>query len=92
MRFADKKYKIFLLLGLSGILTGLTLVFPKVGFIEWLSLVPMALAVYALADGDKLKRRYIYLYGLFFFGVFYVVSFHWFVNIHNIKVWNIKTS
>lgn len=82
MRFADKKYKIFLLLALSGILTGLTLIFPQVGFFEWVTLIPMALAVYELADGERLKLGFIYLYGLFFFGVFYVMTFHWFVNLY----------
>lgn len=82
MRIADRKYKIFLLLGLSGILTGLTLVFPQIGFLEWVSLVPMALALFAIADDERVKLRHIYLYGLYFFGIFYVVCFHWFVNLY----------
>ena len=82
MRAADKKIKIFLLLGISGVLTGLTLIFPEIGFLEWISLVPMGLVLYELADTETVKLRHIYLYGLYFFGVFYVMAHHWFFNLY----------
>ena len=37
------RYKSFLALALGGVLTGLTLVFPVVGFFEWITLVPVGM-------------------------------------------------
>lgn len=79
---ADTKWKRFLLLAVSGVLTGLTLVFPRVGFLEWLTLVPMALFLLLEADSDGRRCRSMYGYGFFFFMCFYVVVFHWFVNLY----------
>ncbi len=78
----NTKWKRYLLLIISGVLTGLTLVFPKIGFLEWLTLVPMAIFVLSEIDSDKYRGRKIYGYGLIFFLSFYVVVFHWFVNMY----------
>lgn len=72
----------FLMLALSGILTGLCLVIPKIGFLEWLTLVPCALFLLTLASKDGLRLRALYGYGVFFFSAFYLVNFHWFVNLY----------
>ena len=42
----------FLMLALSGVLTGLCLVIAKIGFFEWLTLVPCALFLLTLASKD----------------------------------------
>ena len=39
----DKRYKCFLLLAVSAILTGLTLVFSQIGLVEWITLTPLLL-------------------------------------------------
>lgn len=75
----------FLILALSGILTGLCLVISKIGFLEWLTLVPCALFLLKIDDtteGGKIKLRALYGYGVFFFMAFYIVNFHWFVNLY----------
>lgn len=72
----------FLMLALSGILTGLCLVISKIGFLEWLTLVPCALFLLTLASKDGLRLRALYGYGVFFFMAFYIVNFHWFVNLY----------
>lgn len=82
MKFADTKAKRFLLLAISGLLTGFTLVFPKVGIIEWLTLAPLALFFFGTANDEKLKPRHFYGYGFFYFMCFYIVNFHWFVNLY----------
>ena len=82
---ADKRWKRFLLLALSGILTGLTLVFPKIGFLEWLTLVPVGIFLILEADSDTRRLRGMYGYGFFFFLCFYVVVFHWFVNLYPLE-------
>ncbi len=72
----------FLMLALSGILTGLCLVIPKIGFLEWLTLVPCALFLLTLASRDGLRLRTLYGYGVFFFASFYIVNFHWFIDLY----------
>ena len=81
-KLTDAKWKRYLLLASSGILTGLTLVFPQIGFLEWLTMVPAAIFILSELDSDKYRARKIYGYGLFFFLSFYVVVFHWFVNMY----------
>lgn len=78
----DKKYKRFLLLAVSGLLTGLTVIVPQLGFLEWITLVPAALFLLLEASDPERKLRSLYGYGLFFFLVFYMVGFHWFVSLY----------
>ncbi len=85
MSFADKRYKRFLLLFVGGILTGLTLVMPSIGFIEWLTLVPVGIFIFSVAESDNIRLRGMYGYGFFFFMCFYVVVFHWFVNLYPLE-------
>ena len=71
-----------LLLAVSGVLTGLTLVLPKIGFIEWLTLVPVGLFLLCQADEPPARRRTTYGYGFFFFMCYYMMVFHWFVFLY----------
>ncbi len=81
----DKVYKRFLMLGLSGFLSGLCLAFPKIGFLQWLTLIP-ALVFFLDCQGEKkLKLGAAYGYGFFFFMSFYLVVFHWFVNLYPLE-------
>ena len=72
----------FALLALGAILTGLTLVITELGIIEWVSLVPSALAIVSVCRDKTVRRRGIYGYGFFFFMCFYLVNYHWFVNLY----------
>ena len=78
----DKKYKRFLLLAISGILTGVTVILPQVGFLEWITLAPAALFLIIEASDLTRKLRSLYGYGLFFFMMFYMVGFHWFISLY----------
>ena len=78
----DRKLNRFLLLAVGGVLTGLTLVFPRLGFLEWLTLVPVGLFLLSEADEPHTRFRGTYGYGFFFFMCFYVVVFHWFVFLY----------
>ncbi len=78
----DRKSKRFFALAVSGVLTGLTLVFPQIGFIEWLTLIPVGVFLLTLCDGDGLRARSAYGYGFFFFMCYYCVVFHWFINLY----------
>ncbi len=79
----NKRVKIFLLLAVSAVFTGLSVTFSKYfGTLEWISLVPMVIALKFLCDTEKLKFRRAYLFGLFYFEIFYAVCFHWFISLY----------
>ncbi|MBE6547063.1 MAG: apolipoprotein N-acyltransferase [Ruminococcaceae bacterium] len=82
MVLTEKRYMRFLLLALGGVLTGLTLVFPAVGFFQWLTLIPVGLFLLEHAVRPTVRLRSLYGYGLFFFLCYYIVVFHWFVNLY----------
>lgn len=78
----QSKLRRFLLLLCSAGLTGLTLVFPKLGFLEWITLIPLAIFLIEYAADRSVRLRSLYGYGLFFFWSFYLVVFHWFINLY----------
>ena len=86
-----------LYLALSAILTGLCVAFSTVigGIAEWFTLIPAALVMYSLSDGDrrtvtdksgKAKRGpgllAVYGMGFFFFMAEYVPIYHWFFSMY----------
>lgn len=79
--FAEKRIYRLLLLAVSAILTALCLVYPKMGFLEWFSLIPCAIAMFSFAE-KGIKPLEAFFYGLFFFGIYYVVIYHWFVAMY----------
>lgn len=82
LEILDKRYVRFLLLALGAALTGLTLVAPALGILEWGSLIPSALALIAVARDKNVRGRGLYGYGFFFFFCFYLVNYHWFVDLY----------
>lgn len=72
----------FLFLAAGALLTGLTLVFPQAGFIEWVSLVPVALVMITYFSDRNVRLRKAYAYGFFFFMCYFMVTFHWFINLY----------
>ena len=81
----DKFYKRILLLCVSGLLTGLTVTFPKIGILGWITLTPFAIFLLSVAVDRKVKLRSLYAYGLAFFMSFYIVCFHWFINLYPLE-------
>lgn len=81
-RLTDRKYKKFALLLIGAVLTGLTLVFPAIGLLEWVTMIPVGIFLLSQASKDEYRLRSMYGYGFFFFMCFYVVVFHWFVNLY----------
>ena len=82
LEMLDKRYVRFLLLAIGAVLTGLTLVCPTIGILEWITLIPAAIAAIAIANDKRVRGRGLYGYGFFFFFCFYVVNYHWFVNLY----------
>ena len=75
----------FIFLMLGGALTGLTLVFTKVGFIEWITLIPMALVLLVRASDRGVKLRSLYLDGFVFYYSYYLVCYHWFIYLYPLE-------
>jgi apolipoprotein N-acyltransferase len=78
--FSVGKFRVPLLLA-SALLTALTVMFPQIGILEWITLVPFALVCFSFAErGTPMKRSFLYL--LMFFGVYYFAVFHFFVTMY----------
>ena len=80
----NKKYRYILLL-ISGLLTGFTLIFPKVGFLEWITLIPACAVLFVRASDRDVKLRSLYLDGLVFFYSYYIVCYHWFAYLYPLE-------
>ncbi len=65
----------FLLIGAA--LTALTLIFPKLGFLEWVTMIPMMIGVYRLCESDACSLKKAYGYGFLTVYVFYFLVYHW---------------
>lgn len=85
MILTDKFYKRILLLCLSGLLTGITVAFPQFGILGWVSLIPFAIFLLSVASDEKTRLPALYGYGFAFFMSYYIVIFHWFVNLYPLE-------
>lgn len=71
-----------LLLAVSGALMALPIVFPTVGFLGWIGLVPGAAVLLTAARDPSVRLRRMYGYGFLYFLPFYAVGFHWFIAMY----------
>lgn len=72
------KRKIPLMLISSGLLSSIPLVFTSLGFLQWISFIPAAIALIWSAEDENVRLRKLYGRGLLFFWSYYIVTFHWF--------------
>ena len=70
----------YLLIG--AVLTGLTLVFPVLGFLEWITMVPLFIGAYRLACSERHGLMRTYWYGFLTVFTFYFVIYHWFTYLY----------
>ncbi len=82
--FLKKHYRIWFLIG-SGLVTALTLVNPKLGFLQWLSMAPAAYVLLSLARDREVRLKKLYGYGLLYFMSYYVVIYHWFFYMYPLE-------
>ncbi len=68
----------YALLVFSGVFLGFTVIFPQIGLLEWVSLVPAVCVLLSAAADPAVRLRRIYTMGLTFFMSCLVVTFHWF--------------
>ncbi len=66
----------------GALLLGFSVIFPQIGLVEWVALVP-ALAVILLRISDpNVKLRHLWGMGFVFFFTFLLVTFHWFLYMY----------
>ncbi|MBQ2774159.1 MAG: apolipoprotein N-acyltransferase [Clostridia bacterium] len=76
------KKHMWLLMPPSGILMGLCLAFPAIGFLEWVAMIPALLFFFVVARDRTVGYRRLYLYGFCYYFFFYLTSLHWFLNLY----------
>ncbi len=70
-----------LLLG-GGVLFGLTVIFPQIGLLEWVALIPSLAVLLVYAPDPTVKLRRLYGMGFGFSMAFLLVNFHWFLYMY----------
>ncbi len=76
------KLKMPAMLLCSGIFSALPLLFPQLGFFQWLSLIPMAMVLIWLVQDEKTKLLKAYGFGIIFYMGFYPVIYHSFLYMY----------
>ncbi len=75
-----KPYLLWMVIG--ALLTALTLVFPKVGFLEWITMIPLFLGVYRMGSRRHLSLLKAYFSGFLTVFSYYLVIYHWFFSLY----------
>ena len=79
------------LLFVGAALTALTLILPKyLGAIEWISMIPIFLAVYRLDEREEIRGGRAYAYGFFTVYVYYVFLWHWIARMYPLSFLDIS--
>ena len=87
-RFLDSLHKDLnlgirvLILAFSGLITGLTVAFPQIGFLQWITIVPAGIVLMKRASMKETKLRSVYFDGLVFFYTYYLVCYHFFLSMY----------
>lgn len=67
----------------GAVLTGLAVTFPIVGFLEWVSMIPVFFGLERLFAGENFPRkRTLFLCGFLTVLGYYLVIYHWFFSIY----------
>ena len=67
---------------ISVALTALTLIFPQVGFLEWITLIPLFLGAFIYCTDEKRSLLCTYFGGFLTVFVYYFVVYHWFLSLY----------
>lgn len=77
-----RRYRLLLLL-CSGVLMGLTLIFPgKLGALQWVAYIPLGISLNAIISDSKTSYIRAYFYGFAFFMFLYIINYHWFWSMY----------
>lgn len=78
----QKAWKLRLLLAVGAVCSALTLIFPAVGFLEWVSMIPLVTGCFLLCRDDSTGLFKAYRYGFFTVFCYYFVLYHWFLYLY----------
>lgn len=78
----QKTYRPFLFLYGGSFLTALTVVFPQFGRLQWVTMLPMLMAVLFLNGREDFTAKKSYWLGFFTVYLYYFVIYHWFVKLY----------
>ena len=67
---------------ISGLLSGLCVIFSQIGALAYFAMIPCALTVYKKIKDGSYTKRSAYADGFVFFMTYYLVNFHWFVYLY----------
>ena len=81
MRTVLYRWRWALLLG-GALLTGLCVILPQIGILEWVALIPAAAAILTVTADPTVSYRRLYGMGVAFFQAYYMVNFHWFLYMY----------
>lgn len=71
-----------LLLPLGAALTALCLIYPKIGPVQWLTMLPALFYLFSRIENTEMRFRRAYGLGFLYFYSFYLVVWHWFVDLY----------
>jgi apolipoprotein N-acyltransferase len=66
-----------IMIAVSGLLLGATIVFAEIGIFAYLVLIPLALTLLKKMNGEGYRARSAYLDGFIFYMCYDIVAFHW---------------
>ena len=75
------QYRWVLLIG-GALLFGLTVIFPQIGLLEWVALIPALLVILTRLPDPTVRLRNLYGMGFVFFWTFYIVNFYWLICLY----------
>jgi len=67
---------------ISVVLTALTLIFPQIGFLEWITLIPLFLGAFIYCADEQRTLWRTYWGGFLTVFVYYFVIYHWFLSLY----------
>ena len=70
------------LLPLGAILMALCLLFPKIGALQWIVMVPMLFYLFGKNEKEHISLKKAYGLGFLYFYIFYLMIWHWFVELY----------
>ena len=82
--FVDKIPK-RLLIAVSGLFLGLTVIFADIGILAYVVIIPMGIALFGKLNSGEYKAKAAYLDGFIFYMGFDLVCFHWFIYFYPLE-------
>lgn len=67
---------------LGAALSAIPLIYPQIGLLQWVMMIPLFIGVYRFFETENHSLRRAYGYGFLTVYVFYFVIYHWFVNLY----------